>query len=255
MIETNFNYNNRFDVIQSLPEEIAFEIFSYLDPIELGRCCAVSCHWNAIASDERLWKQLFPGLAVPQDKSVKEYVDLCSIKSMDELVVRIQKFVQRVQLNKKGEFRCLFPFNPKCSALAVIGYGKMDSHADPDLKELCIYVKKSPQVKDEPKSLSFDQCYDPPVQMGGRAYHLWLKMACGSEKSIILKNDMRYPTDEGADYVMAYHRINTILQNRIKDLKKIATKQRKLDLCRTSVSIVLMTAGVALSLLKMSKSN
>lgn len=48
----------RSNPIPQLPSEINYEIFSYLDPMTLSRCCQVSKEWKKLASDERLWSKL-----------------------------------------------------------------------------------------------------------------------------------------------------------------------------------------------------
>ncbi len=46
--------------VSGLPSEILLQIFSYLNPKELGHCAQVSSHWNAMALDGSLWKSLYP---------------------------------------------------------------------------------------------------------------------------------------------------------------------------------------------------
>ncbi|KAH8550060.1 hypothetical protein BGW37DRAFT_90665 [Umbelopsis sp. PMI_123] len=43
----------------TLPEEVVFHIFSFLDAADLTTCARVSTKWYAAANDEQLWKPLF----------------------------------------------------------------------------------------------------------------------------------------------------------------------------------------------------
>ncbi|KAL0946492.1 hypothetical protein HGRIS_012710 [Hohenbuehelia grisea] len=48
----------QFDVVGSLPTEIALQIFSHLSATSLLTCAAVSRRWQALADDPALWKTL-----------------------------------------------------------------------------------------------------------------------------------------------------------------------------------------------------
>ena len=48
------------------------------------------------------------------------------VKSDDELLERVQAFVDRVQLGQNGSFRCLFPMGNRCLLLGVEIKGKVD---------------------------------------------------------------------------------------------------------------------------------
>ncbi|UYV76441.1 hypothetical protein LAZ67_14000406 [Cordylochernes scorpioides] len=41
-----------------LPPSLALHVFSFLDPVSLGRCTAVCKAWRMLASDPRLWRRL-----------------------------------------------------------------------------------------------------------------------------------------------------------------------------------------------------
>ncbi len=237
MIAPIFNNNNNFDIIQYVPEEVATEIFSYLDPMELGRCCAVSTYWNRVASDERLWKNLFPELNVSQNK--REYICLHAVKSKEELIERIKDFMQRVNLDRIGEFRCLFPFNPNYSARVVLGYGKIHPAADPDVEELCIYVKKSLQTDAEetPSSL-YLFCYDPPAI---KIQNALFRIEFGRERSIKKEITFQHAAQEADENMEAYDEINRVMENRIGELKEVARRQRELYLCCAAVILTVLT--------------
>jgi hypothetical protein len=68
------------DPVNCFPPEIIHEIFSYLEPEDLGRCGRVSERWQIVAKDERLWNlfdlsKLFPS-TVFLDKDWKTYFGL-----------------------------------------------------------------------------------------------------------------------------------------------------------------------------------
>ncbi|KAF9449579.1 WD40 repeat-like protein [Macrolepiota fuliginosa MF-IS2] len=48
----------QFDVVGSLPTEVALQIFSNLPPHSLLTCAIVSRRWNVLANDQSLWKAL-----------------------------------------------------------------------------------------------------------------------------------------------------------------------------------------------------
>lgn len=58
----------RLDPVVHLPEEAFFKILSYLNENELGRSSLVSKEWKRIASDEALWKPLYPKIAFGKEK-------------------------------------------------------------------------------------------------------------------------------------------------------------------------------------------
>ena len=60
----------------SLPKEIWMLIFGYLDPFSLGRNCVVSRDWKILASDEQLWKALYPAIAFGKEKWATYFGDI-----------------------------------------------------------------------------------------------------------------------------------------------------------------------------------
>ncbi|XP_033647500.1 F-box/LRR-repeat protein 5-like isoform X2 [Asterias rubens] len=46
--------------VSGLPSETLLQIFSYLNPKDLSHCAQVSSHWNEMALDGSLWKNLYP---------------------------------------------------------------------------------------------------------------------------------------------------------------------------------------------------
>jgi small GTP-binding protein len=43
--------------IGSLPDEVLFEVLSFLEPIDLGKCMSVCRRWNVITAEESLWQR------------------------------------------------------------------------------------------------------------------------------------------------------------------------------------------------------
>ena len=65
----------KFDPITYLPEDKGFKILSYLNEQELVQCCKVSKTWRRLASDNDLWRRIFPEIAIPSGVGVKGYID------------------------------------------------------------------------------------------------------------------------------------------------------------------------------------
>jgi hypothetical protein len=65
-----------FGLENLLPQELNFEIFSYLDEIELARCSLVNKTWKGLASDEALWKALIPKIAFGKTQWEKYFGDI-----------------------------------------------------------------------------------------------------------------------------------------------------------------------------------
>lgn len=60
-----------------LPDEILYEVFSYLDnPITLGRCLRVNKQWKKVANNEGLWKKLYPEEAFNKMKWAKYFGEI-----------------------------------------------------------------------------------------------------------------------------------------------------------------------------------
>jgi WD40 repeat protein len=75
-------------LIQQLPKELLFQIFSWLEPKSLAACQATCRQWSLLANDNLLWKQLlerhFPGAqltsqAETYQQAYKRHCDLTTI--------------------------------------------------------------------------------------------------------------------------------------------------------------------------------
>lgn len=235
--------NINFDIIQDLPVEVAQKIFSYLDPCELGKCCAVNNYWRTIATDERLWKNLFPGLNTPPNKSIREHICESAITSKSALVKNIIPFIQRIKLNQIAEFNCYFPFNPNYNASVVLGYGNLHPTSEPEIKEQRVFVGQTPQDPidfDTPaSSLSY---FDPPYGLVIKVYNTTFKIFFGAGSSITKQIVFRYSSQEATENTQVYHQIAHAWETRLNQLREMAVKQRELKMCCVFVGIVLEIA-------------
>ena len=57
-LNDQFSNDRTINPLDVLPEEISLEIFSKLQPTDLGRCGLVSKQWEVLANDESLWKAM-----------------------------------------------------------------------------------------------------------------------------------------------------------------------------------------------------
>ena len=150
-----------FDNITTLPEELNYKIFSFLDPIALGKCCLVNKKFNELASNDNLWKDMFSTIYFHSGISVKKNVDSYAVISFDEIFQRIKKFSTHFFADKVFEFKALFLFNPDCAVSFLFGYGKVNRIQEPDVKETCIFVNKL-EGNAETKSMSnYNDLHNP----------------------------------------------------------------------------------------------
>ena len=130
------------DNITTLPEELNYKIFSLLDPISLGNCCQVSKKYNELASNDNVWKDMFPNVSFPSGISAKKYMDSQAVTSFDGIFQRIKKFSTQFFPDKVFKFNVLFPFNLDYYVSVRFGYGEVSDRQEANVKESCIFVKK-----------------------------------------------------------------------------------------------------------------
>ena len=71
ILNTSYNKNsNDSTLLDLLPDEIVFPIFSRLDALTLGRLSCVNRHFKQISDDPRLWE---PKLLVPQEETSLDF--------------------------------------------------------------------------------------------------------------------------------------------------------------------------------------
>lgn len=118
------------------------EILSQLGQEDLRKCCQVSKEWEVIASNDKLWIRLFPGIDNFVKVDVKKYIASHTILgSMDDIIDRFKKIVDKVSV--KGSFTCSFLLNPDCHLdveLQLVCYDWLSRK--PELKERCIFIKE-----------------------------------------------------------------------------------------------------------------
>ena len=92
--------------IASLPQENMIEILSFSDPQTLGRFCLVSRTMRSYA-----------------ESSKGDYRTQHTVTSDEEMIGRITAFINKIQINQTGTFRCLFPSDPRFTVSLKLGPG------------------------------------------------------------------------------------------------------------------------------------
>ena len=124
-----------------LPDECSIKVLSYLNVKEIGGSCLVSKEWRRLASDDKLWKQLFPGVALPAGVSAKEYFkNSYIVNSRTEIKQRITKIADDLPSNEEATFECHFPNNPGCTISVKVGKVSGNSSSVPSTNEKCIFM-------------------------------------------------------------------------------------------------------------------
>lgn len=131
--------NNFFE---ELPGEINHLILSHLDVGELGRVCQVCKAGDRLASDDPLWKRLFPGTTY-SGTGLKAFITSHALKSFDEIVQRFRTFLDRIQFFQKGLFVCDFALNPE-SKFAAKFFINTQLTEEFDHKEHWVFIKSLP---------------------------------------------------------------------------------------------------------------
>lgn len=99
------------DFTTILPDAISQEIFSYLDLTSLVWSNKVNRNWHKLTADNSLWvpiaKKYFSYLLIPEGcQNTKAYLSKFLVLSPSALLNRLREFVQKLQLNQRGEFCC-----------------------------------------------------------------------------------------------------------------------------------------------------
>lgn len=87
------------DPLEVLPQEIAFEILSNLDPISLASALLVSKRWNVLSNDELLWKQLFSRLSYFGAKEWMEHFGVDVGEDLPLTMKIIKKIFKSIESN------------------------------------------------------------------------------------------------------------------------------------------------------------
>jgi len=106
--------------ILPVPPEMISHIFSFLDPKDLKTCSCLSKKWRKEC--KWLWKEKAKqlGITILKGEDPKAIVIGANLKNKKQLVKRIQRFIDSIQLNRSGNFICSFSANPKASLVITL---------------------------------------------------------------------------------------------------------------------------------------
>lgn len=110
-----------YDPVQIFPRDISFEIFSYLNKVDLARSSQVNKEWYDLSNDNRLWGK-FIKRELPEKFSIKNLLKNVKFRealSNDIFVKRVQNFVKKVGLGHKGKFTCILSKDPNYNAISI----------------------------------------------------------------------------------------------------------------------------------------
>lgn len=104
------------DPIKYFPEEISYQIFSYLTLSELANCCRVSSQWQLVAKgkpfSDALLKKIYELNAIPKISS-KE------LESNDDILNEVQLFLDKVDDGQNAKFCCYFKTMEKATNISI----------------------------------------------------------------------------------------------------------------------------------------
>ncbi len=141
MIKAPTVQDTRWDPLVYMPPENSLEVFSHLGIKDLVQCRRVSMLWYRYASDNALWKKLFPEMEFPPNEMAIGFIDRRALTSKDQIVQSIQKFVSEVPLHQIGILTCHFPFSFGSIVEIRFGCGDVDPIKNSDLKAVCFFMK------------------------------------------------------------------------------------------------------------------
>ena len=117
--------------INSLPTELNYKIFSFLDLKDLETCNQVNKQFNECLKNEYFWNELLP--------SVNEH----TVSSIDAVINRIRSFFEQyLKDDKVYEYQVKFPFISDCKIDFKFGPGTLREHNAPSRTEKLFYVRK-----------------------------------------------------------------------------------------------------------------
>lgn len=131
------------DFIATPPKDVALLILRNLNEQDLAICCMVSKIWKERASDNSLWRNIFPELNLWGD-DIKGYVDEIAVKSIGGVLQLFRQTLSDAPPDQIVRFMCLFPFNPERVIEFTFGYGNVNpaNRKTPDIKEYCIFTRR-----------------------------------------------------------------------------------------------------------------
>ena len=135
------------DPVYYLPETVSSQIFSCLNPDDLCRCACVCRQWRRVTEYDVVWREVAArilGLDLPPRNVKLLFKEIAGqqVRSDDELLERVQAFVDRVQLGQKGSFRCVFPNTCNCRVLEMELKKPDGDSGEYDVREDCFGRKE-----------------------------------------------------------------------------------------------------------------
>lgn len=96
-----------------MPREISRHILSFLKPFDLAQCCQVNSEWNRLASHDDIWLEIAKKIFInganlhPKTKARIKAWDSHHLKSHEEILDRIQSFLDKISLGQNARFKCI----------------------------------------------------------------------------------------------------------------------------------------------------
>lgn len=136
---TIYNPNTFFSASPYFPEDTAKVVFSYLDCESLKACLFVSTSWSKVADDNLLWQNLakkefkFIGnLNIQNIKATLLKLQSSKLKSNKEIFQRMESFLNRLENEQNGIFKCLLT-RSNCTIELKIKHNR--NYSKEDIKE------------------------------------------------------------------------------------------------------------------------
>lgn len=170
------------DPIIYLPKDVNLEIHNYLDKESAGNYCRINrCYNELLCNNDNAWKKIFPEIDFPEINYLnritpKQFLDLRAVPSSDQILERIERLANDLQLGQKGILTCHFPFNPNCSLTVELkfnaemygfiffnGFRAITNTSEiSELNDSCIYMKKFEEKDNSFGNFSLNDTVDYP---------------------------------------------------------------------------------------------
>ncbi len=134
---------NKVDPLIVLPPELGLEVLSHLDVEDLWVCCLVNKKWHAFASDNGLWRSFWNQsyMGFPPERSLKQAFTSRAIRSIDELLMRLEMFANRIEFGDQGEFYCNSLEETQLCFSAKLQVRSTSKPKVSKLEEVCVFVE------------------------------------------------------------------------------------------------------------------
>lgn len=129
--------------LNSIHADCNLLIFNYLSPRDLAQCYQVNTAWQGFIKEDCLWKQRFTEITRFVQTDVREYILSRGVMSMKQVLSCFKEFSEKIALDQKCTFECIFPFDPIYKISFSCGYGycsKMDTN--PHFTKVYIFLEK-----------------------------------------------------------------------------------------------------------------